>query len=294
VRREEEEPVRGEESLRGQEPVRREESLRSQESLRREEKIAAAAPEPLPDGACGPPLAAPRIASLPRARLEAMREAGREISDCLRVLRKAGLNVVGEVLRGQGTFYEHNHYPENDVFDAETHAQYYYHAHRGLAGEHGHFHTFLRRAGMPAGSEPLDLPHSEPWPSGDEALAHLIAVSMDAYGMPIGLFAPNRWVCGDTWYAARDLIPMLDRFRIDHAYPSWPVNRWLSAMFVLYRPHIEALLLERDRVIHAWRDALPGEDVLERRELDVLAHMPVSVEETTGAVDAALGMRRRR
>jgi hypothetical protein len=133
---------------------------------------------------------------------------------------------------------------------------------------------------MPAGLAPLDVPHAEPWPAGDEALAHLIAISMDGYGTPIGLFAPNRWVTGDTWYAARDVIAMLERFRIGHAWPSWPVNRWLGAMFVLYRPHIEALLLERDRAIAGWRAALPGEDVLERRDLEILVHLPISVDET--------------
>lgn len=36
---------------------------------------------------------------------------------------------------------------------------------------------------------------------------------------------------------------MGERFAVDHAYPSWPVNRWISAMFKLFRRHIEALLL---------------------------------------------------
>lgn len=242
--------------------------MRREEPLRREEEIA-------------PGTVSLDFGLLPRERLDAMRAAAAEARECLRVLRKAGLNLVGEVLRGQGTFREYDHYPKDDVYDAESHAQYYYHAHRGLAGEHGHFHTFMRGGGMPAGVTPANLPHAEPWPEGDEALAHLIAVSMDPYGMPIGLFAPNRWVCDDTWYPARDIIAMLDGFRIDHAAPSWPVNRWISAMFVLYRPHIEALLWERDRVLEAWRAALPpGEDVLENRDLEILAYLPISLDES--------------
>lgn len=249
------------------------------------------APLPASGGAATPALAPPRLDTLPQPQLEAMHAAGLEIVECQRVLHKAGLNVVGELLRGQGTFYENNHYPENDVHDTDSHAQYYYHAHRGLAGEHGHFHTFLRAPGMPQGAKPSEAAHSEPWPSGDEALAHLIAISMDAYGFPIGLFAPNRWVAGDTWYPADDVITMLDRFRIDHAFPSWPVNRWIGAMFLLFRAHIEALLLERDRVIEAWRKALPEEDVWERRELEILSHMPISVERTVAEVSAALDRR---
>jgi len=241
-------------------------------------------------GETSPP-AAPAIGSLARTRLEAMHAAGREVLECHRVLEKGGLNVVGEVLRGAGTFYELEHYPQDDVHDGETHAQYYYHAHRGLAGEHGHFHTFLRRAGMPAQAQPRDWPHDEPWPEGDAALAHLVAISMDAYGLPIGLFAPNRWVVDDSWYAAPDVIAMLPRFRIDHAYPSWPVNRWISAMLTLFGPHIETLLYERDRVLEGWRKALPGEDVLERREIDILASMAISVDDTFAAVSRALEAR---
>ncbi|MBI3375431.1 MAG: hypothetical protein HY017_27250 [Betaproteobacteria bacterium] len=233
-------------------------------------------------------LAPPHLASLPRKQLQAMRDAGLEIVECQRVLANGGLNIVGELLRGAGTFLEYEHYPHDDVFDAESHAQYYYHAHRGLAGEHGHFHTFLRAPGMPPGVRPLKAPHTEPWPSGDEALAHLISIAMDVYGAPIGLFAPNRWVAGDTWYPAHDVIAMLDHFCIDHANPSWPVNRWLSAMFILFRPYFVELLIERDRVIEAWRRKLPIVDVLEHRDIEILAQLPISVESALTGVEAAL------
>ena len=99
-----------------------------------------------------------RPGALPREGLERMRAAGEEIRKCYRVLDKAGLNIVGEILRGQGTFYENEHYPADDVFDGETHSQYYYHAHRGPMAEHGHFHTFLRAAGMPAPSPGRRVP----------------------------------------------------------------------------------------------------------------------------------------
>src|SRR4030065_1871260 len=101
-----------------------------------------------------PALAPPDLGQLPRARLEAMRVAGAEVLECLRVLDKAGLDLVSEVLRGQGTFFELEHYPPDDVFDRDTQAQYYYHAHRG-AREHGHFHTFLRAPGMAEGVAPV-------------------------------------------------------------------------------------------------------------------------------------------
>ena len=154
-----------------------------------------------------------------------MLAAGEEVTECLRVLAKADLNIVGECLKNQGTFYEFDHYPEGDVYDEETHAQYYYHAHRGVAGEHGHFHTFVRAKGMPDKLIPVAYDGDVEWPQGDDVLSHLVAVSMDRYGLPLGLFTTNRWVTGENWFTAQDTIRLLDAFIIDHAHPSWPVNR---------------------------------------------------------------------
>ena len=231
--------------------------------------------------------APPVLDGLPRGRLEAMRAAGAEVLECMRVLDKAGLDLVSEVLRGQGTFYELEHYPSDDVFDRDTHAQYYYHAHRGTA-EHGHFHTFLRAPGMPAGVAPVDYLGDEVWPSRDEAISHLIAISMDAFGRPLSLFAVNRWVSAEAWYPAEDVIRMLDRFAVDHAFPSWPVNRWIGAMLQLFRPQIEALIRHRDSVVDAWRRTHPDGDVFEDRQLEVTGEIVISIDTQIAALEAAL------
>jgi hypothetical protein len=237
--------------------------MRSEESLRREEELAKESP---------PAVATPPLERLPRPRLAKMQAAGEDILECYRVLGKAGLNVVGEVLRGRRKFVEYDHYPKHDVYDRETGAQYYYHAHRGIEGEHGHFHTFLR----------------ERLPGAEERVVHLVAISMDAYGYPIGLFVPNRWVAGDDWCPADEVAAKLARFQVDHAWPSWPVNRWISAMLVLFGPHIEAMLVMRELTVQRWQAELPLLDVLECRTLEILAHMPVSVEETLAATRRAL------
>ncbi|MEJ2406756.1 MAG: hypothetical protein P8171_21155 [Candidatus Thiodiazotropha sp.] len=206
--------------------------------------------------------------------------AGQEVKSCMRALERVGLNLVGELLKGQGAFVEMEHYPQDDVFDDESHGQYYYHAHRSDSGEHGHFHTFLRAAGMPPESLPLDYPlASEDWPLGEEAISHLVGISMDAWGRPIGLFAANRWVTGESWYPAESVIEMLPRFAIDHAWPSWPVNRWVGAMIRLFRPHIEVLLRHRDTVIEAWQRRYPGRDIFEDRNLELTGYLPISVDD---------------
>ncbi len=230
------------------------------------------------------------IAELPSARVQAALEglrtpqltgllaASDEVQECWRVLRKAGLNVVGEMLRGPRGFVELEHYPDDDVFDAETQSQYYYHAHRGLPGENGHFHTFVRPPGMPPGMRPVAERASEPWPTGDAALSHLVAISMDAWGYPIGLFTTNRWVTDEAWYAAADVTPLLQRFRIDHAGPSWPANRWISAMFGLFYPQMALLLDERDREVARWQHDHPGVDVFEDRNLEITSWVSISVD----------------
>jgi hypothetical protein len=207
------------------------------------------------------------------AELRAMKEAGAEILECYRVLRKVGANVVGEVLKTGDGFFEWDHYPPGDVFDEETHSQYYYHAHRGAAGEHGHFHTFLREGGYLQGARP---PGDRSAASAN-ALSHLVAISMDAFGYPTHLFTTNRWVTGEVFFPASDVTAMVDRFAIDHASPSWPSNRWITAMLRLFRPQIELLLHERDAAIERHRAVCDG-DPLEDRGLEIASIMEISVE----------------
>jgi len=230
------------------------------------------------------------FAALSRERLEDMAAAGAEVLNCHRVLAKTSHNIVGEVLRDQGTFYEWNHYPEGDLYDHVTHSQFYYHAHPQelRSGEHGHFHTFLRPLGMPAGVRPAPVPGLVLTEDENEALSHLIAISMDPRGVPIRLFTTNRWVTGEVWYAADDVRAMLDRFEIDLAHPSWPVNRWIGAMVRLFRPQIGALIDARDAVVAAWARAYPDRDVYEDRELEITSAIDIDTDAQIGAVAAAL------
>ena len=218
------------------------------------------------------------LVELSNEQLSTMLEAGREVQDCHRVLKKANLNLVGELLKGQGEFVRFNHYPKGDVFDKESGSQYYYHSHRGLPGEHGHFHAFARDNGISGGLTPVPYDGDVKWPQGEQTVTHFIAVSMDKYGFPIGLFATNRWVTDEAWFSAADMVSMLSGFEIDHAYPSWPTNRWLSGMFRLFRPEIEALLRHRDEVVQRWSDTHPDKDVFEDRKLEVTGDIRISVK----------------
>ncbi|MGH6900948.1 MAG: DUF6969 family protein [Geminicoccaceae bacterium] len=220
------------------------------------------------------------LEALARETLIAMLEAGREVLEWRRILAKTGDNMVGVVLRQEGPFDVLDHYPKGDVFDPESHAQWYYHAHdkKERPGEHGHFHTFMRGGGMPPGIEPAALPDFQPKEHKHDLVSHLVAVSMDRSGWPIGLFTTNRWVTGETWYAARDVAAMLDGFDMRMDKPSWSVNRWLTGMLRLFRPQIEELLRQRDGRVRAWRRQYPDVNTYEDRRLEVTSQLPIDVE----------------
>lgn len=234
----------------------------------------------------------PDLARLPTERLEDMSAAADEVIETLRVLGKAGLNTVGRMLEHQGDFIEEQHYPSDDVFDRETASQYYYHAHRSESGEHGHFHTFLRAAAIPDAIQPAPYDGDTPPPSGTDAICHFVAISMDANGLPVGLFTTNRWVTAETFYSAPDAIALLGKFRVDHAKPCWATNRWISAMMRLYRPQIETLLTARDAAIADWKRRHPDRDVFEDRELEVTSEIAIDLDADIAAVDAELATRR--
>ncbi len=211
------------------------------------------------------------------AEIDTLLAAGSIVRENLRLLKKSGQNLVGQCLAHQGTFYEEEHYPKGDVFDSESHAQYYYHAHRPDSGEHGHFHTFLRSGGMQRGTVPV------PWkgkrPKGKDALSHIVAISMDRPGMPIGMFTTNRWVTDESFYSADDVALMIDRFVIEQSYPCLATNRCLTALIRLFKPQIVALLKRRDAVIADWKQSHPESDVFEDRNLEITSIADINIDQ---------------
>lgn len=233
------------------------------------------------------------LATLSTEELEQMRDAGELVRECYRVLGKTSDNVVGEILKGEETFYEWNHYPDGDVYDGVTHSQFYYHAHEAgdRPGEHGHFHTFLRPDGMPPGIAPAPVDDYEPPEDPDDALSHIVAISMDPKGFPIKLFTTNRWVTDEVWYTASDVCRLLYCFDIDHTQPSWPVNIWITNMLILFRPQIKEMIYARDAAVEAWRQDHPDTNVFEDRELEVTSELAVDVDEQLVQVQQALAAR---
>ncbi len=230
---------------------------------------------------------AKELTALSVEQLAQMADAGDMLKENLHLLKKSGHNPVGRCLENQGVFYEDSHYPEGDVYDKESHAQYYYHAHRPDSGEHGHFHTFVRARGMPKSMKPVPYKGDGVRPAGKDAISHIVAISMDRPGMPIGMFTTNRWVTGESMYSAEDAYRLIDRFVMEQSYPCLATNRVLTALLGLFKPQIKALLELRDKTIANWTAEHPDRDVYEDRDLELTSIIDINIDRQIAAVRRA-------
>ena len=105
--------------------------------------------------------------------------------------------------------------------------------------------------------------------------------------MPIALFTTNRWVTGETFYAAEDVIAMIDRFSIEQSYPCLATNRTVSSIVHLFRPQIAALLTQRDKTLREWADLHPDRDIYEDRELEITSIVDINIDRQIKAVAKA-------
>jgi len=220
--------------------------------------------------------------------LEAMHAAAERVLTAHAALAEAGQTVVSALMPGQSALEAWAHYPEQDIRDPASGVQFYYHAHpehdRGES-EHGHFHVFA-----PAGEDverPVD--DNGHLPAGEQSLCHLIAISMDAYSQPIGLFTTNRWVTGETWLPAEQVIEHTRAFEMAAQAPFAQTRAWLSGMMTLFRPQIERLIAERDSRVVAWH-AEHGGDVFEDRALNRTSAAPINLIDQITAIEEVLGI----
>lgn len=233
------------------------------------------------------------LSDLPSDEKEAMLDSLMMMNEAQRVLSNTKHSIVTEILRFTDRFEFWKHVPPKDVLDGNTASQFYYHAHpesndksatQRHDGEHGHFHTFLRKSGMLENEKPyaaLDYDAAQDDPK--KHTCHIIGIAMDKAGNIIGLFTTNRWVTGEVWYKAEDVIAMAERFEVDHAQPSWPVNLWVSNCMKAFLPVTRELLIQRDATIAEWcKRHSTGDDynVFEDRRLEVLSYCPINLQTT--------------
>jgi len=236
-------------------------------------------------------------------------EAAATLRECREALAARGRSLVEETSGvGAGEVADWRHYPEGEVYDPASHAQFFYHRHPGAAArapanaaEHGHFHLFLRGEGIPRGMTPLLLPEiavanaplppqSAPLKRGSrDEVCHVVAIAVDVRGEPVRLFTTNRWVTGETWYRADDVIGMLDRVRFGPGVFPALVGRWIEALVRLFQPEIAVLLRNRDKAVMDWRWRWPRSNVFEDSRFEVPSSFEIDLEARLASVEGRLG-----
>ena len=195
-----------------------------------------------------------------------LRESAETVIECMQALANDGRSVVTAVLNGRPAVCD-AHYPDGDEVDSSSGFRYYYHTHDNPAWqkrEHGHFHLFHE---------------------GDGRFHHLIAVSVDARGLPLRLFTTNQWVTGEAWVPASHIQPQVPRYTVAEQGGLTLVTRWLNALVALFADTIQTLIQARDlRVREAVNAGRDRERVLNDRRIHVLSQTPISLMERIDAV----------
>jgi hypothetical protein len=155
------------------------------------------------------------------------------------------------------------HYPFDDAVDRATGAQYFYHCHRPEVGEHGHLHLFVR----------ADV--SGRWRRQGGTLTHLVALGLDARGLPLNFFTVNHWVTGGLWFDAARTLALTERFALTPRGRFASGHRWLNAFVLLYRPLLAQALAARDREVIRLTRRRPWARVSQDERIELLSSVPL-------------------
>lgn len=217
------------------------------------------------------------------------RQAAIALVHCYEVLAKRNENLLQHVI-GEQPFECWRKYPSANLITASG-FQYFYHAHspddRPGTTENGHFHTFARLDRCARQVEDWPAPGNGKIDASaqDPDSVHLIAISIDALGLPTEIFTVNQWVTGDRWCSGTSLGTLSAAFRVDGTGPA-RVSAWLTSIFSLYQESIQDLIRERDAAIrHAIDTHAPGYAITDDRSLEALSSKTLSFSDD---VDAAL------
>lgn len=193
--------------------------------------------------------------------------AQRSVSGFTRVTQARG-SLVQSWVRGAAV-RALEHYPDGGVVDRGHGSQLFYHCHRPGSTEHGHVHLFWHatRSGRRRYLGPAPTRRKgEPW--ARTAPSHLVAIGLDARGLPVSLFTVNRWVTGGHWFDAQTTLGLVRRFSMQSVPGHEDSCEWVSGFVRLYVPLIERLLNARDRRLARLG---PLRDALENRRIEVLS-----------------------
>jgi hypothetical protein len=171
-----------------------------------------------------------KAASVISMAAEAGNKYKEHIISIINNLKNEGSNLVKKIMDGKKyAFDPFTHYPyDGGIKDEKTGCQLFFHIHR--ANEYGHFHTFAIDA------------------HGD--LIHLILISMNQEGEPIGLATVNRWVTGDKYVKAEVLKSLSENYFVEPSlFKDSRIVEFINNIFKSYQEEIAQLFEERDKWI---------------------------------------------
>jgi hypothetical protein len=183
---------------------------------------------------------------------------------------QAGSSLAVAALGGARHYEELRHYPQRDVFDRINGTGFFYHAHGSenfSVNEHGHFHLFFYDK------------NSNEISARSKNFSHLLGLSLDEKGLPLRWFATNRWVTGEQWRSADELVSLLPTFSVKTSGRLAPIARWLNAMVRLFQPQIIELLYRRDALMERGFVEFGREVSFENRQLDVITECSAALPE---------------
>lgn len=202
---------------------------------------------------------------------------------------QAALNAQGGVLNflhaygeqeGEG-FCAMKHYPKGDRIDYVNGGQYLYHCHRENleTEEHGHFHCFIRKAGLPKSVKPMNLPDKAKYM--DCMMTHLVAIAVNRVGQPIRLFTVNRWVGHDTWFEAEKMQRFIKRFKVrpEKELERWSLmDLWVESIVHAFAPQVAWLQEVRDIEMARLIKEQPDNYIYEDKKVEELSSIEISLE----------------
>lgn len=185
---------------------------------------------------------------------------------CLLDMAEAETNPVLEVIDIEKPLEENKKYPAGLLQFNQTGWRAYYHCHPAsrsgnhrLKGEHGHFHIFVRT-------------HNKP-----DKWSHLVALSIDKMGQPLGWFTVNQWVTGEEWESAEALTEYVKD--IPFAAQNTLIESWLLSLLDLSREMIIHALQKRDELIKEKQNEIPSIDVKKDKGIYLLSASEIKLKE---------------
>lgn len=204
-------------------------------------------------------------------KTELTMDASESLVTCLLEMAEDETNPVLLVIDPDLPLEENKKYPADLLQFNHTGWRAYYHCHPAnragnhrFQGEHGHFHIFVRTQDKP-----------EKW-------SHLVALSMNNMGQPLGWFTVNHWVTGESWVDSEILSNYLqtipyDQLEVHQLNTFNIVERWLLALLAVSREQVKVVLHERDKILQQKEQNLAESNIKQDKGIYLLSEIPINL-----------------